>query len=98
MTPRRRVVVRSAIALMMVVGALVAGVGYTALRTGPGRKWVERQVASALANAMGGRGSIVVHGLDLVPIGSFAADSIVRLPTVEVEFPVAELYERLALP
>ena len=62
---------------MMVVGALVAGVGYTALRTGPGRKWVERQVASALANAMGGRGSIVVHGLDLVPIGSFAADSIV---------------------
>ena len=26
-----------------------------------------------------------------------AADALVRLPTVEVEFPVAELYERLAL-
>jgi len=74
--PRRRIALLSA-GWLLALALVALGASSLFLRSDRGQEWLRNRIERGIADAMGGRGEVTLHGLRLVPVGSIAADSIV---------------------
>jgi translocation and assembly module TamB len=74
--PRRRIALLSA-GWLLALALVALGAASLFLRSDRGQQWMRDRIEGGIANAMGGRGEVRLHGLRLVPVGSIAVDSIV---------------------